>query len=196
MAQDGSPIAPLSFGFNSEIKVLAVPDPPVEVVGGGFIINPQGGMGAMKAQYIASEELKIILPPFLNIVTNQFVVAGDVVTLSIKQPDNTVLAPAPTAVRDVDTDLWVASVPVVDFQPGEWLIKAESDAVDTHPQFVMLVWGDYLTDIRQAALGRWKIVGTQLLLYKDDGVTVFRTFDMKDITGAPTSSGITERDPV
>lgn len=166
--------------------------------GGGIsaILNPQGGMGAMKGQYIASEELRIILPPFMDTATNQFITAADVVTLTIKKPDNTLLAPAPTAVRDGDTDFWVAVVPVVDFQSGEWLIKAESDAANTLSQFVSLVWGDYLDDMHQASLGRWKVANNQLTLYKEDGVTALRTFNLKDGDGLPSSSQVFERDPV
>lgn len=150
----------------------------------------------MKGQYISSENLRIILPPFLDTSTNLFITSGDLVTLTIKKPDNTLLAPAPTAVRDGDTDFWVASIPTGDFQAGEWLIKAESDAANALPQFATLVWGDFLDDLLQATLGRWKVENNQLLLYKDDGVTVMRTFALKDGEGLPSSSQVFERDPV
>lgn len=149
----------------------------------------------MKGQYIASEELRIVVPPFLNTDTNQFITDTDVVTLTIKKPDDTLLAPAPTAVRDADTDFWIAIIPVASFLAGDWLIKAESDAVATLPQFVSLVWGDFMDDMFQAALGRWKIKNNQLTLYKDDGLTVLRTFDLKDGDGLPSSTQIFERDP-
>ena len=150
----------------------------------------------MKGQYIASEDLRIVLPPFMDTSTNLFVTDTDVVTLTIKKPDNTLLAPAPTAVRDADTDFWIAIIPKADFLAGEWLIKAESDAADTLSQFASLVWGDYLDDMHQASLGRWKVENNQLTLYKDDGVTALRTFDLKDGDGLPSSSQVFERDPV
>lgn len=159
------------------------------------ILNSQGALTTMKSQYIASEVLRIVIPPFLNTDDNSFIVTGDAVTLTIKKPDNTLLAPAPTAVRDGDTDFWVAEVPLDDFQSGEWLVKAESDDADSLPQYKLLLWGDFMDDILQATLGRWRILNNQLLIYKNDGVTVLRTFDLKDDQGLPSSSQIFERTP-
>lgn len=158
------------------------------------LLSQQLGIG-MKAQYIASENLRIVIPPFLDTSSGSYITSGDVVTLTIKKPDNTLLSPAPTATRDGDTDFWVAEVDVADFQAGEWLIKAESDDANSIPQYRFLLWGDFLDMLFQAALGRWKIEGTQLKLYNDDGVTVMRTFNLKDSTGLPTSIQIFERDP-
>lgn len=198
-SSDAETHAPIVDGALQTSKPFASSDSAffVPAIGSAVtIVNPQGGMGAMKGQYIASEDLRIILPPFMDTVTNQFVTVGDVVTLTIKKPDNTLLAPAPTALRDGDTNFWVATIPKASFQAGEWLIKADSDAADTLSQFVSLVWGDYLDDMHQASLGRWKVENNQLTLYKEDGVTVLRTFDLKDGDGLPSSSQVFERAPV
>lgn len=51
-------------------------------------------------------------------------------------------------------------------------------------------------EIHKAAYGRWKIVGTQLIIYDDDGTTPLQTFDLKDDTGTPSSTKIYERVPL
>jgi hypothetical protein len=53
-----------------------------------------------------------------------------------------------------------------------------------------------MTLLLQAAFGRWKIIGTQLVLYDVDNVTPIKTFDLKDAGGAPSSTSIFERDPL
>lgn len=149
-----------------------------------------------KAQFVSAEVLSIVLNPFIS-TTGQYVTGGaDVVTIVAKAPDNTIVNP--TAVYDSDTDQWVASIPVVSFQEGEWLVYAISNIAETLPQFLSLWWGDYMDDIpeaRQAAVGRWKIDGTVLSLYEDDGLTVFKTFDLKDSGGLPSSTAIFDKDP-
>jgi hypothetical protein len=43
--------------------------------------------------------------------------------------------------------------------------------------------------------GRWKIQGTQLLMYDDDGITILRTFDLRDSQGQPSATNVFERMP-
>lgn len=160
------------------------------------ILNTLRMLKSMKAQFIASENLRIVFPPFLDTATSTYVTAADIATLTVVKPDGSLFTPAPTLVRDANSDIWSVEIAAADFEIGEWFIKATSDAVNTLPQYRGIIWGDYMTDIRQATLGRWKIVGTQLLLYEDDGTTVFRTFDLKDIAGVPSITQIFERDPV
>lgn len=151
---------------------------------------------ATKAQFVSTEVLRIILPPFL-LTSGVYVIGTDVATLTAKAPDDTILNP--TASFDSDIDQWVASIPVVSFQAGEWLIYATSNAALSFPQFLSLWWGDYVDDIqeaRQAAVGRWKIDGTVLSLYEDDGTTVFKAFNLKDSLGAPSNSEVHDKDPV
>ena len=50
--------------------------------------------------------------------------------------------------------------------------------------------------LKKAALNRWKIQGTQLLIYEDNGTTIFKTYDLKDSAGQPSSTTIFERVPV
>lgn len=150
----------------------------------------------MKAQFIASENLRIVFPPFLDTANNVFVTAADVATLVVVKPDGSLLAPAPTLVRDANNDFWSAEIAFALFEVGEWTIKASSDAANALDQYKSVVWGDYMTDIRQATLGRWRVLGTQLLLYAEDGTTIFRTFDLKDGEGNPSATQIFERTPV
>jgi len=160
------------------------------------ILNSQGVLKNMKAQFIASENLRIVFPPFLDTANNVFVTAADVATLAIVKPNGSLYTPAPTLIRDANNDFWTAEIAAANFEVGEWTIKAVSSAANTLPQYQSVVWGDYMTEIRQATLGRWKITGTQLQLFEDDGVTVFKTFDLKDASGVPSASQIFERDPV
>lgn len=53
-----------------------------------------------------------------------------------------------------------------------------------------------VNNLEKVALGRWKIEGSQLILYEADGVTPFRTFNLLDDTGAPSGVRIFERVPV
>lgn len=160
------------------------------------ILESQKALRNMKVQFISSENLRIVFPPFLDIANNVFVTAGDIATLTVVKPDTSLFLPAPTLVRDANSDFWSAEISSSLLEVGEWTIKAVSDAADTLDQYQSVVWGDYMTDIRQATLGRWRIVGTQLLLYSDDGITVFRTFDLKDSGGLPSVTNVFERDPV
>lgn len=172
---------------------------------GGFLIGG-GGVSSdpslppaelmAKTQFLASEPLKIVFMPFFDTATGAYIVAGlDVVTLTVKDPSGVLMAPAPTPVFDSDTNFWVAEVDVTDYEEGDWKIKAVSDAAGTLPQYRLLTWGDYWTDIHQASMGRWKIEGTQLKIFADDGVTVVRTFDLKDADGNPSATRVFERDP-
>lgn len=47
----------------------------------------------------------------------------------------------------------------------------------------------------QIGTGRWKIQGTQLLIYEDDGTTVMLAFDLKNDVGTPSATQIFERVP-
>lgn len=149
-----------------------------------------------KSQFASTEVLEILLNPFID-SGGAYITAGlDTISLVLKAPDDTIYNP--TAVWDSDVSMWIAQIPLVSFQEGEWLLYASSDGTTT-PQFVALWWGDYVDDIietRQAALGRWKIDGTVLSLYEDDGVTVFKSFDLKDAAGDPSAIAIFDKDPV
>jgi hypothetical protein len=172
-----------------------VTDVPFIGSGDGALIALQAEEKMAKTQFVASEDMQIILPPFYDKVADAYITSADVATLVVEKPDNSLLSPAPTAVRNSNTDHWEASVSTTDYMQGQWLIKGTSDASDTLPQYLVLTWGDYVDEIRQATFGRWKIEGTQLKLYADDDATVLRTFDLKDSDGNPSSTRIFERDP-
>ena len=152
----------------------------------------------MKFQYTSTEVLRLAFPAFFDNIASNYVVSGvDTVQFTLRKPDATTEIIA--ASFDSDVKFWAAEVPILSFQEGVWLIKASSDAANTVPQFRALSWGDYVDDIgeaRQAALGRWKIVGTQLIIYEDDGTTPFKTFNLLDSGGLPSISSVLERSPI
>lgn len=55
--------------------------------------------------------------------------------------------------------------------------------------------GPKIDTLHQIAVGRWKVQGTQLLLYNADGTTVLKAFDLKDDAGDPSNLRIFERVP-
>lgn len=149
-----------------------------------------------KSQFSSTEVLEIILNPFINSGGAYITTGLDTISLVLKAPDGTIYNPS--TVWDSDVSMWLAQLPPVSFQEGEWLLYASSDGTTT-PQFVALWWGDYVDDIietRQAALGRWKIDGTVLSLYEDDGVTVFKSFDLRDAAGDPSATTVFDKDPI
>lgn len=50
--------------------------------------------------------------------------------------------------------------------------------------------------LHRIGVGRWKIQGTQLLIYEDDETTVLMAFNLKDDNGAASNTRIFERMPV
>ena len=167
---------------------------PSSVAGGASLppIEP-----SQKGQFISAEPLEILLRPFLMSAGALIVAGTDVITLTLKAPDTAIYNP--TAVWDAVVSMWVAQVDVVDFQEGEWLLYGVSNVANSLPQFMSLWWGDYVDDIpetRQASLGRWKIEGTTLRLYEEDGTTVFKEFALKDNLGDPSSTEIFDKDPI
>ncbi len=60
---------------------------------------------------------------------------------------------------------------------------------------------DYILDLYQHSFGKWIIQTTgpdanRLVLYKEDGTTVLKKFDLFDSSGAPTAVNPFSRDPV
>lgn len=72
-------------------------------------------------------------------------------------------------------------------------------AVEVHDFRVSDTWVETngLTGSIQSLLdvsyGRWKIVGTQMLFYKADNVTLVATYNLLDDSGNPTSDAVFER---
>lgn len=152
----------------------------------------------MKLQYASTEVLRLSFPSFFNSIDSNYVIDGSgTVQFTVRKPDDTTqVIPASF---DSDVKFWTAEIGTASFQEGLWLVKAESTVSNTVDQFRVLSWGDYVDDIgeaRQATLGRWTIVGTQLIIYEDDGTTPFKTFNLLDSSGLPSVSGVFERNPV
>lgn len=49
--------------------------------------------------------------------------------------------------------------------------------------------------LHKIGIGRWKIQGTQLLIYDSNGTTVLLAFNLKDDIGQPSSTRVFERTP-
>lgn len=73
-------------------------------------------------------------------------------------------------------------------------LLAADYVVPTNPDLSTLTQD--VTDIKNGLLGRWEIVGTQLIMYEADGTTVLRTFNLFDEAGQPTNTNILRREPV
>ncbi len=158
----------------------------------------------MKTDFQSSEVLQIRLRPFINQSTGAFITGGsDTVSLIIERPSGSLYqngVSSWTASYDAQVDLWHFDVPLDEFAAGEWRVKATSNASNALPQWVVYSWGagtaEDVLGTRKFALNRWKVVGTQLLLYEDDGTTIFRTYDLKDQDGVASSTHVFERVPV
>lgn len=50
--------------------------------------------------------------------------------------------------------------------------------------------------LKKERFNHWKIVGTQLILYDDNGTTVLKVWDLKDDAGLPSSTRVFERIPL
>lgn len=159
------------------------------------------GSNMAKTQFVSSEPLRLVFFPFFDKANNEYVLGGaDTPTLVVKTPGAATPTP-PTLVYDTDTDFWVAEIDVGDYEEGDWLVKATSDAADTLPQYRIFTWGDYVDELpilKALGTGRWKVnTGTDRLeLYAEDGVTVLYEFDLKDAAGLPNSTTVYERVPV
>lgn len=53
-----------------------------------------------------------------------------------------------------------------------------------------------LSDLYQLGAGRWRVQGTQLIVYGPDDVTPLLVFDLKDDAGVPSGTRVFERVPV
>jgi hypothetical protein len=197
LTSNGNHVTP--EGAGSEVPEFITDVPFVGGPGAALLIGLQAEEQMAKTQFASGEDLIITFPPFIDKTTGERIVGTDVATLVVKKPDDTLMGTPPTASFDSDIDMWRATIPYASFEEGEWLVKATTNDSDGLDQYISYTWGDYVDDIleaRQAAIGRWKIDGTQLKLYEDDGSTVFKTYDLKDSDGNPSSTRIFERDPV
>jgi hypothetical protein len=175
----------------------------------------------MKGQFQSTESLRIRLTPFVSKVTGDYLTAGtDVCTLTIGKPDGSVYTGSPvTATWDAVTKMWLYTITTGSYAAGEWRVYAVSNDLNALPKWGVYFWGDYVDDITAAKLasqaaqsssasaatdsaiikkiqiGRWRINGTQLILYELNGTTEYMRFDLKDDLGAPSGTRVFERVP-
>lgn len=89
-----------------------------------------------------------------------------------------------TAISDLDTKIGTpastVSDDIADVKSDTSLLPAAMPKIDT---------------LHRVGVGRWKIQGTQLLIYEEDEESVLIAFNLLDSEGEPTNSSIYERVP-
>ena len=94
-----------------------------------------------------------------------------------------VITAAVVATDAIDADALAASA-VTEIQSG---LVLSADIADINTK---------LDTLEAVAVGRWRVVGNQLILYQLDGTTPLATFNLLDDSGDPSSTRIFERVPV
>ena len=94
-----------------------------------------------------------------------------------------VITAAVIATDAIDADALAASA-VAEIQSG---LVVSADITDINTK---------LDTLEAVAVGRWRVVGDQLILYQLDGTTALATFNLFDDSGDPSSTRIFERVPV
>lgn len=74
-------------------------------------------------------------------------------------------------------------------------VASVSTAVASVKSDTVSLIGD-MADLYQLSAGRWRIQGTQLIVYGPDDVTPLLVFDLKDDAGVPSGTRVFERVPV
>ena len=91
---------------------------------------------------------------------------------------------------NVTIEFQVTSQGIVSIQ-GSGVTQQDKDDISN------LVWtnptGSFLNKVEK---NRWKITGSQLLIYDDGGTSVIRTFNLYDESGNPSQTNVMERVPV
>ena len=55
---------------------------------------------------------------------------------------------------------------------------------------------DHIVDVHDALIGKWHVTGNQLILYREDNVTVLKTFNLFDASSVATEVAPARREPV
>jgi hypothetical protein len=160
----------------------------------------QRGGNTMKNDFQSDEDLLIRFPPHIDKTTGEYITGGtDVVTLTIKKPNGDVLTAEGgiLATYDADVDMWTYDVDVGLFAAGEWKVKAVTDDANGLPQWQTFTWGtgqaEDVLEIKKIQFNNWKVIGTQLLVYDNDGTTILKTYDLFDDNGDASGTRVFER---
>jgi hypothetical protein len=76
----------------------------------------------------------------------------------------------------------------------ETTAQAAADAADDAKSAAEGVASD-ATITRKMAANGWKVQGTQLIIYDDDGIAIYKVFDLKDESGNPSGTRVFQRVP-
>lgn len=95
------------------------------------------------------------------------------------------------------TDKWILYV----INTGAGVIPAKKEATLRPEDYIEDALEAGLTDLTDVALGKWEVRTTgpdanRLILYREDGTTVLKKFDLTSSIGAPTTTNPFKRTPV
>lgn len=95
------------------------------------------------------------------------------------------------------TDKWILYV----INTGAGVIPAKKEATLRPEDYIEDALEAGLIDLTDVALGKWEVRTTgpdanRLILYREDGVTVLKKFDLTSSIGAPTTTNPFKRTPV
>lgn len=101
---------------------------------------------------------------------------------------------------DIDTDLSTITSTLSSVSSLLTTVDGKVDTVDTVVDSISVAVAtvDTVVDLLfEIETGKWEVTsGNQLKIYKSDGVTLVKTFDLYDSTGNPTSVAPARREPV
>jgi hypothetical protein len=185
-------------------------DSHVNVIGGGAITAAAIGTGAIDADALASDavtEIQAGLATAVAVVDIQTDVDALATAVAGVQADtDNIQTRIPAALVSGRMDTHVGAM-------GAGVVTASAvatDAIDADAisasavaeiQNGLVTSGDLSTilstleTLEAVAIGRWRVIGDQLILYELDGTTPLVTFDLFDDSGNPSMTRIFERVP-
>ena len=128
---------------------------------------------------------------------NQAPANGATVSLSVFEKDgNKYIGPLPMTYIPDSNGLYSCEVAMPDHvQQMVVDVKAENPIAYGCEELCVPDWASDIHFIERMEVGRWRIVGTQLVIYDIENI-VIKTFDLLDDQGNPSTTKVFERRPV
>ena len=95
----------------------------------------------------------------------------------------------------LSVDHYVIEYTLIDSDGIEWIGTEDLIVEDIAQEATLVAAAADVELIKKIEVGRWKIVGNQMIFYDENEVTPLLTFDLKDAAGSPTMSDVFERVP-
>lgn len=131
-------------------------------------------------------------------------VAGSLTFSVYKDDTGANVMPVPT-ITEIGGGLYKFT-PTLPANPARALVYVLNTGGNLPANYFRLVrpedWNDdFINDLMDVALGKWQIFNSgpdanRLVLYKQDGVTVLKKFDLRDLSGNPSITNVFQRLPV